>query len=197
MIKFKQLLQIQLLSFIVILSSCGKHEVPKEAIELQNRAMELQMGADAEKLDSAILLLNQAIWIDPEFYIAYWNIMPLLFQKGDYDRMLDANEKLIALTPNRPYWVNYRGLIYEWKGDTINAKKYYLESLDMYRDILENEDDYDWNFELEYVTSLNAAGEIKQAEQELVKLRKKYPKNELLKEVKIYSKEEILKSNKK
>jgi tetratricopeptide (TPR) repeat protein len=174
------------------LFACNESE-HKEAIELNNRAMVLYR--DSTNIDSAIILLDKAIEFDSEYFGSYYNKMIFLFEKKDFDKTLSNNAKMIELQPDQPMWVSQRGLLFELKGDTLEAKKHYQEGLIMYEEkLIENDT---WQFKLEYVGALIMAGKPNEAAYVFQNLKEKYPKEEVVQEYKLETKTSLIEQIKK
>lgn len=57
-----------------------------------------------------------------------------LYEKGSYDECIKICDKCLALNANYARAIYYKGLAYEGKGDTANAKIYLQEVVDKYPD---------------------------------------------------------------
>lgn len=103
---------------------------------------------------------------------------------------------MIELRPNQPIWKIQRGLFFEIDDNKIEAEKIYSKAILEYENLLKTELNKDFNFRIEYMTSLETKGEIDKAKIELEKINKEFPNNETIKvfksDYKFKSKEEII-----
>lgn len=61
------------------------------------------------KPQEAIVFLERAIRLDPDFEGGYGNLAFIYNQMGDYKKAVETNNKLLAKHPNEPYALNNRG----------------------------------------------------------------------------------------
>ena len=82
------------------------------------------------------------------------------------------------------------------KGNKIEAEKFYSIGISEYETLLKGELNNDFNFRIEYMSSLETKGEIDKAKLELEKIDKDFPNNETVKafksDYKFKSKEQII-----
>ena len=120
----RNLYKIAILILATTTMSCFKIDgINKKAIKYNKEAMDIvfQRGWGEEQVDSALFLLNKAVDIDPNFYLAHSNKIMMLFKKKDFDQILITNKEMQRLSPEDPSLIIQEGLIYELKGDSLNS----------------------------------------------------------------------------
>ena len=184
-----------------ILSCKGQDEKGNlaKAKDLVQQSNKLYLKSNLEKivkLDSCIVLINDAIRIDETYFDAYLTKSRFLTEKKDISELLKNNEKMILLRPKQPYWKLQRGLYFDLIGNSIEAEKKYDEAIKEYHNLFQTEQKNNFDLRMEYLTAFELKGDIKSAEQELKKLSKDFPKNESLElykaEYKFQTKKELL-----
>ena len=194
---------IILILFLLIFSCKGqeKEESRIKAKELVKKANELFIKSKLEesiKLDSCLTLINEAIKIDENYFNAYYTKSTFLALKKDIEESIKNNEKMIKLRPNQPIWKIQRGLFFDIEGHTIEAEKNYAIGIKEYENLFKKAElKNDFNLRMEYLSALEAKGDIKKAEKELEKINLDFPNNEILKvykaEYKFKTKEQMIK----
>jgi len=133
------ILLVTTLVFITILQSCkGQEKEPKynsKAIELNDKAVQLVMRME---YDSAFILFNQAIKIDKNYYMPYSNMIGIYLSKKQFDKALHASDKVVAIKPDLAEGWTFGGILYDSKGDSLTAKKYYIKSIEIYDNRINN-----------------------------------------------------------
>lgn len=187
--------------FFAFISCKGQVEEENrtKAKNLVNEAVDCYSKSILEenkKIDNCIILINNAIKIDSTYFKAYYSKIKLLAWKKDIKGLLKNNEKMIELRPNQPIWKIQRGLFFEIDGNKIEAEKFYSNGILEYENLLKTELNKDFDFRLEYMTSLETKGEIDKAKLELENINKDFPNNEIIKvyksDYKFKSKQEII-----
>ncbi len=136
-----------LLYFFSVVTSCSqkkdeqrkeeKRKVLKECRALNDVAIEklnsyYYQGNEADKLDSALVLLQRAVECDTNYFLAYANMATVLTLKGNYNSAIEVVNKLLTLTNNDPEIVVYKGMLYEKQGKRDIAKKQYTFANELY-----------------------------------------------------------------
>ncbi len=163
-----------------------------EAIDCYSKSIQ----EENKKIDNCLKLIDNAIKVDSTYFKAYYDKIKILALKKDIKGLLKNNEKMIELRPNQPIWKIQRGLFFEIDDNKIEAEKNYSKAILEYENLLKTELNKDFNFRIEYMTSLETKGEIDKAKIELEKISKEFPNNETIKvfksDYKFKSKEEII-----
>ena len=110
-------------------NSDGKHEPPRQAVELNNQAYRAFQQGD---MDQALLLVNDAIKLDAKFYEAYSNKAAILDKQG---KVAEAVETLKELVRMRPYYAESNiplGVLLEKMGRKEEANQFYSRALKMF-----------------------------------------------------------------
>ena len=191
----------RLIIIFSILSCKGQDEKGNlsKAKDLVRQSNKLYLKSNLEKnvkLDSCIVLINEAIKIDENYFDAYLTKSRFLTEKKDISELLKNNEKMILLRPTQPYWKIQRGLYFDLIGNSTDAEKNYDEAIKEYQNLFQTEQKNNFDLRMEYLTALELKEDIKSAEKELEKLSQEFPKNESLKlykaEYKFQTKKDLL-----
>jgi len=188
--------------FLSIISCKGQEneENRMKAKELVKQANELFMKSKLEeqaKIDSCLTLINKAIKTDENYFNAYYTKSTFLALKKDIKESIKNNEKMIKLRPNQPMWKIQRGLFFDIDGNTIEAEKNYAIGIKEYENLFKKAElKNDFNLRMEYLSALEAKGNIKNAEKELENISLDFPNNKILKvykaEYKFKTKEQLI-----
>lgn len=155
----KEFRNIFLIIILILIVSCNRKEIKKEnnvvnksenvlAYEHTNKEFtklneeallllkKSQYKENEELKDSLLLkaltLLEKAIEINKDFYIAYINRATIQRNLGRYEAAIKTLKELINQNKEYPEAVFYIGLIYEKIGKIDIAKKKYQEALNIY-----------------------------------------------------------------
>ncbi len=172
----------------------GEHNPNPEAIELNNKALEITMlhRDDSAKVDSAILLLDKATEIDSLYFLGYSNKVQFLMIKKDFSRLLETNQRIRQLRPNQPNWIIQRALILELSGEIDKADTEYEKGINEYEEIMNSEKNLPWEFELEFAQNLVLANNYNKALEIINRLKKENPNLEIWEAFELGTKDEIL-----
>jgi tetratricopeptide (TPR) repeat protein len=113
---------------ILLLCSCinEKYKPNKKSIELNNLAMKEEMTLNHDK---AISLLDEAIKIDKEYYLAYCNKATIYKTIKDYQKAIEVYTQISNIYPQSPLFTLYLGLTFELSGDKIKSSMYYEKTI--------------------------------------------------------------------
>lgn len=114
-----------------------KSQIDKTAIALNDSAVKLEMTFDNKKMLEAIKLFNQAIKLQPNYFIAYWNKMSLQNQLGLRKEAFETLKEIEHLRPNVPEVKASVGVYIETNGNVSEARKKYIEAENLYKNILD------------------------------------------------------------
>lgn len=191
----RNLYKIAILIFATTTLSCFKIDgIKRKAVNYNKEAMDIvfQRGWGEEQVDSALFLLNKAVKIDPNFYLAHSNKIMMLIKKKDYDQMLITNKEMQRLAPDEPYLVIQEGLFYELKGDSLNSNLAFKKGVEQYDFILKNDTNIGSGFKFIAIQSLVVANEEEKAKLLLIQLKEENPENEMLQNYNYQTKREFL-----
>lgn len=183
---------------LLILSGCSTedeyepHVPKKEAVELNKQAMKIAVFEEGynEKVDSAIILLQEAVKLDSLYITARTNIVLLANQNNDIDLALKTCHDLQRISPNSPMFLEMEGVILKTRNQEQKAKKIFKKALSLYENELYDELDEDPNLEFSYITCLVYNNQKQKARTRLEALKAKDNENPFYNEVTF---EEILK----
>lgn len=139
------------LAFVFLISllvACGERNdvalenVSPEAKRLNDSAVVLFQSTQNFKNDSlscakAIALLDQAVAIDSNYYIAYCNKIMFEWQNKQFDKALKTSKEISRLSPYFPEYFDRTGILCEITGDSISAMNYYRKANALYISILD------------------------------------------------------------
>ncbi|NGY37229.1 hypothetical protein FQU23_006840 [Flavobacterium sp. XN-5] len=174
--------KLLILTIFLSIVSCDGQE--KEAKVLVKKANDFFMKSNIDenvKIDSCLVLVNQAIEIDENYFNAYYTKSKFLTWKKDVKESIKNNAKMIELRPKQPLWKIQRGLFFDIDANKTEAEKNYKIGLIEYENLLKTELKNDFNFRMEYLSALEIKGELKKAEIELKNISREFPDNEILK----------------
>ena len=183
------------LLFILFLS-CEKQskniEFKLEAIELNNKALSYYKNG---KIDSAVCFYDKAIDLDSNYYIPHLNKITIYLLKKEYKKAIFEGERAINKKPDLAEVWTLVGMIYDFLGDSIKAKSYYLKSIEIFNHRISNPKKIK-NLEANRINraiSLILLGKDKEGKQELRKVKKENPDNRMVDEYLKLSKQEYIK----
>ncbi len=181
---------ILLISVLISFSCDSQNEqgYDKKAIALNNYATELMLN----KPDSALLLLNEATEIDPDYYLAHNNKINLFITKGEIDKAIRSAEKSVELKPNIAEAVIMLGMLYDYNGNTDKAKEQYSKALDIFKKRLETSDKNKFENRLNRAYALLLLGEKKEGKTEIQKLLQENPNDYTIQILADFDKEQYL-----
>ena len=169
---------ISLLIFISILQSCNgqdkKPDYNPKAIEYNNKAVQLMQRMD---YDSALILFDKAIEIDKNYYLPYSNMTGIYLSKKQFDKALQASDKVVEIKPDLAEGWTFAGMLYDRQGDSLTAIKYYKKSIKIYDDRIINPDKKKdlYANRLNRAVSLILLGQESEGKDELRKLKAENP----------------------
>jgi tetratricopeptide (TPR) repeat protein len=113
------------------------HIINPDAIRLNDSAVAMIHSSYAEDYQKAILLLDQAIKIDSNYFNAYYNELTFYCQLRQYDNAIQAAKQILRIRPNSPDYYGTIGGLYYRMGDTIKANEYFKDGLVLYDKMLD------------------------------------------------------------
>ena len=134
-------MRLSIFFLLITLSACGqrpethKHLIDPKAGKLNDSALSIM--EHSQDYNKAIALLNQAIDIDSNFYLAYWNKTNFQLELNQFDSALATAKNLDRIKPESPEYFFFTGIIYYKMGDTIFSQKYFQELENCYEKILD------------------------------------------------------------
>jgi tetratricopeptide (TPR) repeat protein len=133
---------VLILAIFILCSSCVHLQkgVNPEAKKLGDQAFNLVWGkpnAGEDSLKKAIVLLDQAIKLDSNFYEAYYNKFAFQTELKDYKGALLTCFEMQRLRPKMIEITAIVGAAYERAGDSISAIRYYTSALATYNKLLD------------------------------------------------------------
>lgn len=171
-------LSIIIFLIFIIFASCTsqtkKTSYDPKAIALNNKAGEYyQIG----EYDSALVIYDQAIEIDKNYYLPHSNKVNIYLSRKDYKNALYESELAIEKKTDLAEGWTFTGMLYDFLGDSIKAKSYYKKSIEIFDHRISNPDkkqDLESN-RLNRAFSLILIGKEKEGKEEFNKLKSEYP----------------------
>ena len=146
---------------------------PEKSKELMNQAIDVYLVSELDdniKIDSSLLLTNQALEFDNQNFSAINHKTTLLFRKKDANGLIEAVDELIKLRPETPLFLGQKAMYLELQGDIEGAKDYYDKAIHKYQEHLET-DTLNFDLMVEYVGILEASGDTLTADKTLTKMK--------------------------
>ena len=180
-----------LLGLAVSLFFCGKpeKEVRTQAVLLNDRAVEIRL----DKPDSALYLLDQAIQLDPDYYLAYSNKSSVLLQLGQQVKAIEALKNAVELKPELAEMVVSLGMLYDYTNKPEKAKAEYQKALQLFTARIKNTNKHLVENKMNRAMVLLLLGDKEQGQKEIDQLLQADPENELLQMLVQFDKEEYFK----
>ncbi len=171
---------------LIFLASCSapvkKEAYNPKAIELNNKAVQLMQRSQN---DSALVLFDQAIELDPAYYLPHSNKTGIYISKKEFDKALAEIEMVIKKKPDFAQGWTIAGLLHEKLGDSISALKYYQKSVELFDGEIQNPEKKEQikAIRLNRAISLVLAGNEKEGKEELEKLKAENPADTIINEL--------------
>lgn len=165
-----------------------KENYNSSAVEMNNKAVELMQSF---KNDSALILFDKAIELDKTYYKPHANKVGIYLNRNDLNKALTECKTSLDLKPDYAEGWVLAGMLYDLKGETNNALKYYQKSIDLFDKRISDPDKKDniKSNRLNRAMSLVLVGKDKEGKQEMSQLKSEYPDMKII--------DEFLKLNKK
>lgn len=189
----KKIITLSLISIVAI--SCIAQEKKEnynlKAVEMNNKAVELMQKF---KNDSALILFDKAIELDKTYYLPHASKVGIYLNRNDLNKALSECETSLDLKPDYAEGWVLAGMLYDLKGETKNALKYYQKSIDMYNTKISdpNKKNNIKSNRLNRAMLLVLIGQEKEGKQELSQLKSEYPDMKIIDEFLKLSKKDYL-----
>ncbi len=172
------------ISTLVLITSCNptkqKQTIDSTAEKLYTQGTKLLMSApdDKDTLHKALLLMDSALQIQPDYKGAYWNKLAILRGLGEKKQYLNTLKKLEGLNLNPielPYIKDVIGITMERQGmDSIAARKKFMEADSLYQiilDTLTKKSKAFWTIQEQRAINLTLLNKEKQKKELLTRLK--------------------------
>lgn len=168
-------------------------EFDAEAVALNKRAVVLM---SANKLDSALILLDKAIKTDKTYFVAHTNKATLYINRADYNNARKELELALEINPDMPESWLMAGMLSERIGDTIKANKYYQKSVEAFDKTLSNsqENNKIVPTRMSRAMALILMGKEQEGREEMAKLKQENPQNMAIDELSKIDKKDFVKN---
>src|SRR5438874_10351933 len=120
--------------------ACGQQKAQKPKVNPQAKRLNdsaIQTMINTSDYEKGIALLDQAIAIDSNYYVAYNNKLSFQLMMKKYEEALPTLKNLNRLRPADPQFYFTTGILYEQLGDTIISQKYFTDAGIYYDKILD------------------------------------------------------------
>lgn len=180
-------MRFSILLLIIGLNGCGQQPINNrdsinpEAKKFNDSASSIIMHT--QDYDKAIDLLDQAIKIDSNYYLAFSNKVTFQLALNQIDKALLTAKNLNRIKPSSPDYFVSVGLIYDKIGDTVSSQKYFKKAVVFYDKIVDTINKANKNYDM---LLFNKAVNLKF-------IGKEKEGNEILKELYDKSKDEFYK----
>lgn len=177
-INMKILATIAFLILVVI--SCDsekeleKHKPNPNAIKLYKEAWKISMYEVEynEKVDSAIVLMENAMKIDSLYIEPYLSVIGLATLNKDKKQAIKSCHKAQNVFIDYPEFITIEGVIHESNNDIQKARMLYKKALDIYENKLFDEMKKNPDLELQYIECLYLNRQKKKAKLKLEELKR-------------------------
>lgn len=168
---------ILLLTFFAF-TSCStnakKSKIPNPtAVALNDSAVAIMMKFKSGNLDSAHILLDKSVGIDPDYFIAYSNKVSVYCRQMNFKKAAETARNLERIQPENPEGIFALGFLLEKSGQLKEAEKKYKKALSINENKLKNLDSKDKNYlsvQTNYALNLIFAHKEEQGRRELNKI---------------------------
>lgn len=133
-----------LVLFVILLASCSlqpeekTEEINPEAISLNDSAMQLARSYDSVQIETALLLWEQALELQPDYDVALMNKIVFLNHQGRITEAMATLEKLEKLQPENSELKVWSGIFTEIHQDSLQASLKFVEADKLYKKQLNN-----------------------------------------------------------
>jgi len=112
-----------------------------EAVKLNDSAIRITHfsynGNSPKALENGIALLDKAITIDSNYYIAYGNKLSFQTELKQYSDAAITDKQLIRISPHNPDNYSVEGSLEYKMGDTLSGNEYFKTALSLYNNLLD------------------------------------------------------------
>ncbi len=137
---------------LLAFTSCAQknnHAVNPKARELNDSAIALMRYPDSLSHVKAISLFDQAIAIDSNYILAYYNKFECQKEIRQYSNAIQTGKQIIELRPNIPGNYESLGNICYMDGDSTSGDEYYGDALVLHNKILDTMSVSNKNYNME------------------------------------------------
>lgn len=152
------------------------NKINPEAIALNDSAVKLMLNQP----DSALVLLDKALKIDSNYFIAYQNKVTIYVQRNNFDAAIKILKKLQPTQPKNPELAFYLGFLLEKIGNSEEANKYYQKAISLNKaklDKMSPGDPLYQNTQINYSGNLIYAHRVAEGRKIIEEILKKEPNN--------------------
>lgn len=145
-------MRLLILCLFIGFYACGqktdsrKHSINPAAKNLNDSAMSVAMYE--MDLKKAIALLDQAIQIDSNYFLAYTNKLTFQLDIKQFDGALKTAFTLNRLKPEVPDYYVTTGLLYLLKNDSISAHKFFEKAAAQFNKVLDTMKESEENYKM-------------------------------------------------
>lgn len=182
-------------SFIILITSCNSQEKTSsfnpDAIELNNVAVDLMLSGE---YDSALIIFDKAIELDNSYYLPHSSKSNIYISRKEFEKALNESEIVLKKQPDLAEGWVFSGMLYDRKGDSLTAMKYYHNSIEIFTNRLSNPEKQNMIFanKLNRAFSYILIGQIDKGKKELNALKNEEPENFMIDHLLNTSKEQYL-----
>lgn len=108
---------------------CSRDSFNEEAIRLNNKGLKFHLMT---QFDSAIVYYNQAIEVDPCYYLPHSNLAGVYNAKKDYDNALKQVNLAVEKKPDLSEGWMLSGMLHSLNGHSEKADNSYQKSINLY-----------------------------------------------------------------
>lgn len=148
---------------LVLSAACHKQLPNPKAVVLNNEAAQYVLHGESAR---ALQLFEEAVKVDPSYYLAHANIMSVYLTEHNFTKALSQANELTTLQARNPFGWLYRGLIGMKLGNTEQGKSSFTTLEHIYEEYGPHvKPDRRTQFLLDYATVLKLLGETEKYKQ--------------------------------
>lgn len=185
----------QIALILLLLYSCKSQEMRNsyntKAIEFNNQAVELMMAGN---YDSALIVFDKAIKLDESYYLPHSSKSNIYVLRKEFHNALIESELVIKKQPDLAEGWVYSGMLYDRKGESKTANKYYQKSIEIFTKRISNPEKQHMisTNRLNRAYSYILLGETEKGKKELQSLKEEEPENFMIDQLLNTSKEDYI-----
>ena len=173
----KRIITLSLIAIVAIfcIGQEKKENYNSKAVKMNNKAIELMRKF---KNDSAALILfDKAVELDKTYYLPHFFKGVIYLNRNDLNKALFEYETSINLKPDCSECWLMAAMLYDLKGETKNALKYYQKCIDLVDSKISDPDKKNKikSYRLNRAILLVLIGQEKEGKQEMSQLKSEYP----------------------
>ncbi len=117
------------MAFFCLTGCSDQEKYNPKAIDRNFRGVELMQR---EALDSALIIFQEAIRLDPSYPLPHTNRAGVFLRQKEWDRAHNELQMALQKKPDFAEAWGFAGMLYDFRGDAVSASKHYSRAIDLY-----------------------------------------------------------------